>query len=116
MKKEILTLTALQTIASLNPEGFTIDKNTLQPITTGFSVAVAGTQDSFGVSGAKKVIRYAKDNKHINAVGGWLNSENGKYYYDAVIVCNTLEQAITLGRSNNQLAIFNLNTLEEIRL
>lgn len=116
MKKEILTLAALHSIAALNPEGFTIDKNTLQPITEGYSVAVANTQNSFGISGAKKVIKYAKGNKQINAVGGWLNSENGKYYYDAVIVCNTLDEAIILGRANNQLAIFNLNTLEEIRL
>lgn len=116
MKKEILTLAALQSIAALNPEGFTIDKNTLQPITKGFSVAVANTQNSFGVSGAKKVIKYAKENKRINAVGGWLNSENGKYYYDAVIVCNTLEEAVILGKVNKQLAVFDLNNLQEIRL
>ena len=60
MKKQILTLAALQSIAALSPEGFTIDKNTLQPITKGYSVAVADTQNSFGVSGAKKVIKYAK--------------------------------------------------------
>lgn len=116
MRKQILTLAALQSIAALNPEGFTIDKNTLQPITKGFAVAVADTQNSFDVSGAKKVIKYAKGNKQINAVGGWLNSENGKYYFDAVIVCNTLEEAIILGKANKQIAIFNLNTLEEIRL
>lgn len=116
MKKHLLTLAALQSIAALNPEGSTIDKNTLQPITKGFSVAVEDTQNSFNTSGAKRVIRYAKCNKHINAVGGWLNSENGKYYYDAVIVCNTLDEAIILGKANKQLAIFDLNNLHEIRL
>ena len=116
MKKELLTFAALQTIAAANLEGFTVNKESLQPITAGFSVAVAGTQNSFNAAGLKKVIKYAKEHEEINAFGGWYNTENKKFYFDAVIVCNTLEEAVTLGRANKQIAIFNLNTLEEIRL
>ena len=116
MKNQVLTFAALQAVAALNPDGFTIDKNTLQPITSGFSVAVAQTQNSFNEAGAKRVVKYAKAHKEINAVGGWYNTDNNKYYYDAVIVCNTLEEAVNLGRANNQLAIFNINTLEEVRV
>lgn len=116
MKNSVLTLAALQAVAALNPDGFTVDKNTLQPITSGFSVAVAQTQNSFNETGAKKVAKYAKAHEEINAVGGWYNTDNGRFYYDAVIVCNTLEEAVNLGRANNQIAIFNLNTLEEVRL
>ena len=116
MKNQVLTFAALQAIASANPDGFTIDKNTMEPITSGFSVAVAQTQNSFNEAGAKRVVKYAKEHEEINAVGGWYNTENSKFYYDAVIVCNTLEEAVNLGRANSQIAIFNLNTLEEIRL
>lgn len=116
MKKTALTFAALQTVACANPDGFTVDKKTLQPITAGFSVAVAQTQNSFNEAGAKRVIKYAKAHEEIDAVGGWYNSENNKFYYDAVIVCNTLEEAVNLGRANNQIAIFNLNTLDEVRL
>ena len=116
MKKELLTFAALQAIAAANLEGFTVNKESLQPITAGYSVAVAGTQNSFNAAGLKRVIKYAKEHKEINAFGGWYNTENKKFYFDAVIVCNTLEEAITLGRANNQIAIFNLNTFEEIRL
>lgn len=116
MKNQVLTFAALQAVAAINPDGFTIDKKTLQPITSGFSVAVAQTQNSFNEAGAKRVVKYAKAHEEINALGGWYNTDNKKYYYDAVIVCNTLEEAVNLGRANNQIAIFNLNTLEEVRL
>lgn len=111
-----LTFELLQSIAAMNPDGFTVDKNTLEPITTGFAVAVADTQNSFGNYGAAKVVTYANKHPEINALGGWRNSENGEFYYDAVIICSTLEEALELGRANEQIAIFNLNTLTEIRL
>jgi len=116
MKKNLLTFAALQTVAALNPDGFTIDKKTLQPITAGFAVAVAETQNSFDNYGAAKVAAYVCSHNEINAVGGWFNTENKKYYYDAVIVVKDLETAVSLGKANKQIAIFNLDTLEEIRL
>lgn len=111
-----LAFALLQTVAANNPDGFTVDKNTFEPITNGFSIAVAETQNSFNIEGAKNVINYAYLHPEITALGGWYNSENGKFYFDAVIVVNDLETAIRLGRENEQIAIFDLANLKEIRL
>lgn len=111
-----LVFNSLLNIAAINPEGYTIDKNTLQPITAGYSVAVAETQNSFGPQGAAKVLYYAYKHKEITALGGWHNSKNDQFYFDAVIICNTLEEAIKLGRLNKQLAIYDLNNNKEIEL
>ena len=111
-----LTFELLQSIAVMNPNGFTVNAKTMEPITTGYAVAVAGTQNSFGSYGAAKVVSYAYLHPEINAFGGWLNSENNMYYYDAVIIVSSLDKAIKLGRENGQIAIFNLTTLEEIKL
>ena len=57
-KKQTLTLIALATIAINNKEGFTVNAATLQPVTTGYAVAVAATQNSFGLEGLANVIKY----------------------------------------------------------
>lgn len=116
MNNFLFSFEMLQAIAIANPGGFTVNKDTLQPIKHGFSVAVKETQNSFGNYGAAKVIKYAKDHNEVQALGGWKNSENGKFYFDAVIICDSLNEAIKLGHENKQIAIFNLDTLEEIKL
>ena len=115
MKKAIF-FAALQAIAANNPEGFTVNAQTLQPITAGYAIAIADTQNSFGNDGLKKVISYISKHANINAVGGWYNSENKQFYYDATIVVNNLQEAIRLGKANKQIAIFDLNNMQEIRL
>jgi len=115
MKKAILSA-ALFNIAAMNPDGFTVDAKTLKPVTTGYAVAVAATQNSFNKEGLDRVINYVLAHKEINAFGGWYNSENGSYYYDATIIVDDLSTALELGRKNGQLAIFDLETLTEIRL
>ena len=44
-KKQTSVLIALATIAANNKEGFTVNAATLQPVETGYAVAVAATQD-----------------------------------------------------------------------
>ena len=105
----------IQHISENNPAGFTVDKVLLEPITTGYAIAVSETQDSFGDSGLDKVIEIAKHN-WIDAIGGWLNSDNGKYYYDAVMVVDDINDALLLASRNKQIAIFDLSKGEEIRL
>lgn len=107
---------ALTKIAAANPDGFTVDAITLEPVTKGFAVSLEATQNSFGAEGLAKVIDYVTSHEGTNAYGGWLNSDNGAYYYDATIVCKTREEAEALGRQNNQIAIFDLENMEEIRL
>lgn len=111
-----LSFEMLQAVATMNPDGFTVDKNTFEPITSGYSVAVAETQNSFGNYGAAKVVSYANKHEEITALGGWYNSKNGQFYFDAVIIVNDLETAIRLGRENGQIAIFDLNSMQEIEL
>ena len=106
----------LKTIAQNNPEGYTVDATTLQPITSGYAVAVADTQGSFGEQGLYNVIDYVMSHPEINAYGGWQDSETGDYYYDATMVFADRDEAIAFGLQNSQLAIFDLNTLTEIRL
>lgn len=110
------TAAIIAAIAAANPAGFTVNAQTFEPITSGYAVAVLDTQNSFNAEGAARVMEYVSNHPEVNAVGGWYNSENGRFYYDATIVVNDLATAVELGKANQQIAIFNLNTLEEIRL
>lgn len=115
-KKQLSLFFALQAIAAQNPDGFTVSAHTLDPITTGYAVAVADTQNSFNVAGLCNVIKYMENHPEINAFGGWYNSENGRFYFDATIIVADRDQAIDLGRANKQIAIFDLANMEEIKL
>lgn len=102
-------IAAITTIATTNTDGYTVNSKTLEPITTGYAVAVAETQNSFGPEGLANVIKYVQDHPEIDAFGGWYNSENGQYYYDATIIVATKVEAIELARVNKQLAFFCLD-------
>ena len=115
-KKQTTVLLALAAIALKNPEGYTVNAATLQPVTTGYAVAVADTQDSFGFEGLANVVKYVSEHPEINAFGGWYNSENNMYYFDATVIVDDLASAKELGRLNKQIAIFDLANLKEIRL
>lgn len=106
----------LAAIATLNPAGYTVDANTLQPLSHGYCVAVAATQNSFGPEGLRKVVEYVQGHGNANAFGGWYDTESGLYYYDATVVCEDLGEAIEMARTNEQLAIFCLDTMKEIRI
>ena len=115
-KKQTKVLIALAAIAMANKEGFTVNAANLQPVTTGYAVAVADTQNSFGLEGLANVVKYVSKHSNINAFGGWYNSDNNMFYYDATVIVDDLATAKELGRINNQIAIFDLANLEEIRL
>lgn len=106
-------ITALTAIATANTDGYTVDANTLQPITTGYAVAVAATQNSFGPEGLAKVVQYVQDYSNVSAFGGWYNSEDGQYYFDATVIVATKAEAVALARVNKQMAFFCLDTLTE---
>ena len=115
-KKQTSVLVALAAIALENKEGYTVNAATLQPVTTGYAVAVADTQDSFGFEGLANVVKYVSEHPEINAFGGWYNSDNNMYYFDATVIVDDLEAAKELGRTNKQIAIFDLANLKEIKL
>ena len=87
------------------------------------------TQNSFGTEGLAKVantieeLQAGAEKIGLNidgrlAFGGWYDSESGLYYYDSTLVFpeNLKKEAIEAGRANEQIAIFDLSNLEEIRL
>lgn len=115
-KKQTSVLLALAAIATTNKEGFTVNAATLQPVTTGYAVAVADTQDSFGLEGLANVVKYVSEHPEVNAFGGWYNSENNMYYFDATVIVDNLATAMELGRANKQIAIFDIANLKEIKL
>ena len=115
-KKQTSLMIALATIAADNKEGFTVNAATLQPVKTGYAVAVAATQNSFGIEGLANVVKYVSEHSEINAFGGWYNSDNNMYYFDATVIVDDLATAKELGRINKQIAIFDLANLKEIRL
>lgn len=115
-KKQTKILIALAAIAIANKEGFTVSAANLQPVTTGYAVAVADTQNSFGLEGLANVIKYVSQHPNINAFGGWYNSDNNHFYFDATVIVDDLETAKDLGRYNKQIAIFDLANLNEIKL
>lgn len=107
-------LEAIQQIAEQNPEGFTVDLTTLNKVTKGISVAYLETQNSFGDEGLKRVLEHAE--RYEKTVGGWLNEDDGYFYYDSVKIYFNREEAIRAGRENKQIAIFDLGNLELIKL
>lgn len=122
MKKN-LVISTVAAIAAINPDGFTVNAATLQPVTTGYAVALKRTQNSFGAEGLEKVANVIEElqaasemNGRTLAFGGWYESESGLYYYDATVIFQNRAEAIEAGRVNEQIAIFDLANLEEIRL
>lgn len=122
MKKNVV-ISSVAAIAAMSPEGFTVNAANLQPVTTGFAVAMKQTQNSFGTEGLAKVANVIEElqasgniNGRTLAFGGWYDSESGLYYYDATVIFQNRAEAIEAGRANDQIAIFDLANLEEIRL
>lgn len=108
-------LNSVLAIAAANPFGFTASINDLSVPVSGYAVAAAETQNSFGPSGLADVLILAPA-LGAQFVGGWLDEETGKFYFDATFVVDDLEEAKELGRRNGQIAIFDLANGEEIRL
>jgi len=99
-----------------NPYGFTLNIETFRPVRKGISVAFLETQNSFGKHNLEKVILHAlKNNK---TIGGWLNSKNGLFYFDSVKIFKKSEfnQAIEFAKQNQQIAIYDLINLKEIKI
>ncbi len=103
-------------VAKANQAGFTIEVETLKHVTEGIVVAYLETQNSFETEGLKRCLSHAL--KHDGYLGGWLNEDNGKFYFDSVKIfpVTQLKEAIEFGRKNKQISIFDLTNLREIRL
>lgn len=92
--------------------GFTYDLRDLSKVQSGFIVAYAETQNAFGFKGFCKAFIHAS--YYDKVLGGWYHE--GNFYFDSCKVFQNKEEAIEFGIENKQIAIFDLNNLEEIRL
>ena len=100
-------LQKIKDFAEKHKEGFTLYTSSLQEVKGSFwSVAFEATQNSFGVDGLEKAFKYAE--KHGGIIGGWCHE--GEYYFDACQLIENEEDAVTLGRANKQISIYNLET------
>ena len=108
-----------------NPDGFTVDPRSIQPITTGVAVAPVKSLE-IKVSPdelTEELIDQTVDNLKRMAdaidrdvyVGGWFNTEDGLFYLDASITVDTVDEALYIADAGNQEAVFNLETFEEVR-
>lgn len=99
-----------------NPDGFTLNIETMKAVKFGIVVAYYETQNSFGKEALENVINHSLN--HNKTIGGWLNYENEMYYFDSVKIFKNseLSEAIEFARSNKQLAIFDLTNLKEIKI
>jgi hypothetical protein len=101
-------------IAKCNRDGFTYDLRLKKLIIGGFVSAYDATQNSFETTDLENVINHAQ--QHDNVVGGWYDSETGLFYFDSCKVFDNLDDAISFGKAQNQIAIYDLDKLIEVRL
>lgn len=99
-----------------HPDGFTLDIHTMKECTEGIAVSYAETQNSHSRCQLDEVVRHAL--RHDGFVGGWLNTENGLYYFDSskLFPETSLKDAILLGKENGQQSVFILSTQTNVPL
>ena len=97
-----------------HPDGFTLDIRTMTEPSEGIAVSYAETQDCHSREQLYKVVRHALT--HDGYVGGWLNSENGLYYFDSTKLFpeTSLGKAIQFGKDNGQHSVFILSSYSDI--
>ncbi|MBP5759743.1 MAG: hypothetical protein J6W45_10110 [Bacteroidales bacterium] len=107
---------SLWTFSKTHPDGFTLNISTWEMPTEGIAVAYSATQDRHDRDGLEFVVSHART--HGGYIGGWLDTETGRYYFDSVRVFpeDSLTQASQFGRENAQIAIYILSSDKEIRL
>ena len=107
---------SLWTFSQANPDGFTINIYTWEEPKEGIVVAYEATQNHHDRADLEKVVIHART--HEGYVGGWLNSEDGLYYFDSVRLFpeDSLSAAVNFGKANHQDAVYKLSTGQEIRL
>ena len=115
-EKENITAVAdkVWAFSQSHPDGFTLNIRTMTEPTEGIAVSYAETQNSHSRDQLDKVVSHALS--HDGYVGGWLNTENGLYYFDSTKLFpeTSLKEAIQFGKDNGQMSIFILSTFTDI--
>ncbi len=89
-----------------HPDGFTLDIRTMTEPTEGIAVSYAATENSHSRDQLDMVVSHAL--QHEGYVGGWLNGENGLYYFDSTKLFpeDDLKGALQFGKENGQYSVF----------
>lgn len=99
-------------IASTQPDGFTLNLKTGKLQTTGIVSGYRETQNCFGLYGLLKCYLHART--HSNIIGGWKTDQG--LQFDSCRVFRHRNRALRFAYRHKQLAIFDLDELEEIRV
>ena len=118
------TETRLYDFIKNNPDGFTVDPDTITSPDKGFAVAPVKAAEmvvDYGDLKISTVRQLAKTLRQLSNIssqklyaGGWLNTENNKFYIDATMVADTLQDALYIADASSQIAIFDLGEFNEI--
>ena len=97
-----------------HPDGFTLHITSMTQPTEGIAVSYAATLDSHSRDQLDKVVSHALE--HDGYVGGWLNKDNGLYYFDSTRLFpeDQLDEALKFGKENGQYSVFILSTGVEV--
>jgi hypothetical protein len=120
-----LNTTSLLDFIKQNPEGFTVDPITLKSPSSGFAVApvkaleIVVDKNKINddvIESYTDILKSlsGKMNRDVYA-GGWLNSKNNRYYLDAAVIFDTLEEALYVAEAAQQKAVYDLGTFNETR-
>ena len=94
----------------------------------GFTVFLKWEEKRYIIAFTNNVIRGSKDiarvkmqlldNAHRDSltIGWWKDKETGKFYIDLWVATDDLREATRMGRRYNQIAIFDMKELQEIRV
>jgi hypothetical protein len=90
-------------------------------VSTGGTVPSSGyCVADHGISAAAltldEAIAFVESDSAAPYFGSWHDSDTGRIYLDVVDVIDSLEIAITIATSRHEIAIFDLDTMTEIRI
>ena len=105
---------AVWSFSQANPDGFTLDIRSMLVPKEGIAVSYAATQGSHSREKLDFVVRHAL--QHDGYVGGWLNTENGLYYFDSTRLFpeDKLADALKFGKDNGQTSAFILSLKADV--
>ena len=99
-----------------HPDGFTLDLRSWTEPARGIAVSYAATKGSHSRSQLDGVVSHAL--AHDGYVGGWLNPQDGLYYFDStrLFAEDSVGAAVSFGLDNGQQSVFVISALTDIPL
>ena len=113
--------TILETLTETG--GFTYNLSGSGYVTSGYAVSADPDRSRTFAYPVDEIelSRYVYDNQVIlsrgdKVLGGWLDTETGITYLDVVTITHDRQEAFNIAKEHGEIAIFDLDTHEEIRV